>query len=304
MYSYHVCYYKSCSPSDSALHNAIDYLHILSPKTPVVSASCFISAGYWNDTGHRALAKENQVSKPDFRLCRKSGLKRRGSRFPGPASSFLNLELTKPNLTSLKALLPIGRREWISYFVLPIKLSVPQPMSFLPFTLLILSPIPTGEVSEWLRGARLLRGVEPQHNHGVYIQGNKTSAGTKRLIIQKADNKQRLEEEKMHVKYTENHENRIRSIYIIWPFEVFFYLIFYSSDPGRKLSLQTVHQPVQVRWSLYHKCLVFTQMLHHVLPAFSEFPPAFSLYGIKNISRSFTDKNLCWIYTFQAGDTY
>lgn len=45
-------------------------------------------------------------------------------------------------------------------------------------------------------------------------------------------------------------------------------------------------------------------MLHHVLPAFSEFPPAFSLYGIKKISQSFTDKNLCWIYTFQAGDTY
>jgi len=47
-------------------------------------------------------------------------------------------------------------------FVLLIKLSLSQPMSFITFTLPILSLIPLGVgVSEWLCGAYLLAGVKP-----------------------------------------------------------------------------------------------------------------------------------------------
>ena len=53
----------------------------------------------------------------------------------------------------LNTCLPTGSSEWIpcfallvrTAFALPIKLSLSQPMSFLTFTLLILSPIPLGE---------------------------------------------------------------------------------------------------------------------------------------------------------------
>jgi len=38
-------------------------------------------------------------------------------------------------------------------FALPVILSLSEPTSFLTFTLLILSPIPLGGVSEWLCGA-------------------------------------------------------------------------------------------------------------------------------------------------------
>ena len=71
----------------------------------------------------------------------------------------------------LNTCLPMGSAELIPWFTLlacvafalPIKLSLSQPTSLLPFTLLILSPIPLWEgVSEQLRGAYLLAGVKLQ----------------------------------------------------------------------------------------------------------------------------------------------
>jgi len=53
-------------------------------------------------------------------------------------------------------------------FALSIKLSLSQPMSFLTFTLPILSPIPLwGTVSEYLHGAQLPASVKPQQNHSL-----------------------------------------------------------------------------------------------------------------------------------------
>lgn len=46
-------------------------------------------------------------------------------------------------------------------FALPIKLSLSHPMSFLNFTLLVLSLITLWGVTEWLCGAELTAGVKP-----------------------------------------------------------------------------------------------------------------------------------------------
>lgn len=81
---YQVHYYNSCSPSNSTLNNRIDYFHILSPKTQVVAVSCFISAGYFNDPGHWALANEKQTSKPDFTFRRELELEGEGGQDQPP----------------------------------------------------------------------------------------------------------------------------------------------------------------------------------------------------------------------------
>ena len=57
-----------------------------------------------------------------------------------------------------------------SAFALPVKLSLSQPMSFLTFILLVLSPIPPGG-SEQLRGAWLLTGAKPQQQAKTVLQG-------------------------------------------------------------------------------------------------------------------------------------
>jgi len=51
-------------------------------------------------------------------------------------------------------------------FSLPVELLLDQPMSFLTYTLPVLSPIPLGGgVSEWLSGAELPAVVKPRHHY-------------------------------------------------------------------------------------------------------------------------------------------
>jgi len=60
----------------------------------------------------------------------------------------------------LNTCLPVGSSEWIPYFALlacavfslPIKLLLSQPVCFLTFTILILSPSHCGRMNKWLSG--------------------------------------------------------------------------------------------------------------------------------------------------------
>jgi len=59
-------------------------------------------------------------------------------------------------------------------FVLPIELSLSQPMSFLTFTLPIRSLIPPGEMRQTLGEAELPTGIKPWQRYGDLVFSRST----------------------------------------------------------------------------------------------------------------------------------